>query len=286
MRLHPFAYVECETVVEAVEALGTADDARIIAGGTVVVPLMKHDLLRPDSLVSVLKVQEMQMITSNDESVFVGACVSHASVVKDIEIARHAPILAQACSLVASPTIRSMGTIGGNLCYGESASDPSPVLLVLGAVAHVVGPGGPREIAIEDFFRGFYDTALEDDEVLVRIEVPHGDADQPWAYLKWTPREKEDNPLTGLAVRLGSDTASARLAVGGIDATPRLLRLASEAIEPGPLTASSIAAAAEAAASEVDPIDDLQGSASYRRDMLRIWVRRALEDLKSKQESK
>jgi carbon-monoxide dehydrogenase medium subunit len=203
--------------------------------------------------------------------------VSHS-----IAVQQGSPLLANACGRVASPTIRSMGTLGGNLCYGESASDPSPALLALRATVRLHGPSGERTVPITEFFTGFYETALREAEVLTGIDVPAMPAAARWQYLKWTPRAQEDKALVGLAAVLVIDRRRcrvARLGVGGVAAFPVALTTAEHALEGHELDDATIARAADAAAAEVDPVDDLQGTAEYRRDMLRVWVRRVVTGL-------
>ena len=175
-----------------------------------------------------------------------------------------------------------MGTLGGNLCYGESASDPSPALLALRARVRLTGPDGERAVPVVDFFTGFYETALGEGEVLTAVEVPPSPAGARWRYLKWTPRAREDKALVGLAAVVGvadGVCVSVRLGVGGVAASPVALTRAEAALEGSAFDQSSAERAAEAAAAEVEPVDDLQGSAGYRRDMLRVWTRRVLTGL-------
>jgi len=285
MLLRPFEYVECASVEEAVAALGAhGDDARLIAGGTALVPLMKHQILRPAVLVSVAAIPGLAGVTTAGDGadVTIGALTTHRDVAASPLVRELTPLLAAACGRVASPTIRSMGTLGGNLCYGESASDPSPALLALRARLRLRGPDGERVVPVAEFFTGFYETALGPGEVLTAIEVPAMPAGARWRYLKWTPRAQEDKALVGLAVMLDlrdGRCAAARLAVGGVAASPVALHAAERALEGRALDASAAAAAADAAAGEVEPMEDLQGTAAYRRDMLRVWVRRVVAGL-------
>jgi len=284
MILRPFQYVECATVADAVEALvAHGEAARLVAGGTALVPLMKHQVLRPDILVSVARVPGLGAIEPlGDGGLRVGALATHADIAHSPLVRERAPLLAEACGRVASPAIRAMGTLGGNLCYGESASDPSPALLALRARVRLTGPGGERAVPVVDFFTGFYETALGEGEVLTAVEVPPSPAGARWRYLKWTPRAREDKALVGLAavVALADGMCvSARLGVGGVAASPVALTHAAAALEGSALDQSSAERAAEAAAAEVEPVDDLQGSAGYRRDMLRVWTRRVLTGL-------
>jgi carbon-monoxide dehydrogenase medium subunit len=284
MILRPFEYVESATVDDAVAALeGGGEDARVIAGGTALVPLMKHSVLRPSRLVSIARVPGLADIASAASGgLRIGGVATHWAVSHSTLVHERSPLLAYACARVASPTVRSMGTLGGNLCYGESASDPSPALLALRASVLLHGPGGPRTLPIGEFFTGFYETALRQAEVLAAIDVPAMPAGARWEYLKWTPRAQEDKALVGLAALLVLDGRRCRMAclgVGGVGASPVVLARAEQALESQELDEATIARAADVAASEVEPIGDLQGSADYRREMLRIWLRRVVTRL-------
>ena len=284
MILRPFEYVESKTVDDAVAALERGgDDARVIAGGTALVPLMKHAVLRPSLLVSIAKVPGLADITSaGSAGLRIGGIATHWAVSHSAAVQAASPLLAYACARVASPTIRSMGTLGSNLCYGESASDPSPALLALRASVRLHGPGGARSLPVAEFFTGFYETALREAEVLTGIDVPPAPAGARWRYLKWTPRAQEDKALVGLAAMLvmdGRRCRVARLGLGGVGAWPVVLARAEHALEGRELDAAAIARAADAAADEVEPMADLQGSAEYRRDMLRVWVQRVVTGL-------
>ncbi len=281
-QLRPFGYVEAQTIDEAIDALGAAEDPRLIAGGTVVVPTMKHGLIRPDVLVSIQQLPELAAIAEEGDSVRIGALATHRRVAASGLVQSHAPALANACGRVASPVIRSMGTLGGNLCYGESASDPSPVLLALDAQLLSRGRAGNRVIPVRSFFLGFYETALQRDEILTAIDVPPLPEGARWSYMKWSPRAHEDKPLVGLAIVLqvvDGVCREARLAVGGVADRPVRLTAAGDALTGREPTPGAIADAAEAAADEVEPIDDYQATSSYRREMLRLWIGRNLRIL-------
>jgi carbon-monoxide dehydrogenase medium subunit len=244
---------------------------------------MKHSVLRPSLLVSITRVPGLADIAPTASGgLRIGGVATHWAVSHATLVQQRCPLLAYACARVASPTVRSMGTLGGNLCYGESASDPSPALLALRATVRLHGPDGARTVPITEFFTGFYETALRDAEVLTGIDIPAIPADARWRYLKWTPRAQEDKALVGLAAMLvldGRRCRVARLAVGGVGATPVVLERAEQALEGQELDDATIARAADAAADEVEPMDDLQGSAEYRRDMLRVWLRRVVAGL-------
>lgn len=283
MRLGRFSYQACTTVAEAIAQMAEhGEDALMIAGGTVVVPMMKHRLVAPDVLVSLAEIRELRRIDAEDGRLRIGASVTHREVAESTEVVRHAPLLADACGRVASPVIRAMGTIGGNVSYGESASDPPAALLALGASVTLTGPNGTREVPLRDFYVDFYQTERAEDEVVVDVVVPFAPADAEHLYLKWTPRSREDKPLVGLAVfmrREANRCERLRVGLSGASHTPCLLNAASTALTGAVLDTESITHAAALAAAEISPFDDAQGSAEYRREMVEVWFARALKEL-------
>jgi len=285
MILRPFEHVACATLAQAIAALAEhGDDARVIAGGTALVPLMKHQVIRPGVLVDIARVPGLAAIEPlPDGGVRVGALVTHQDVARSPVVRERSPLLAASCGRVASPAIRAMGTLGGNLCYGESASDPAPALLALRASVRLAGPEGERVLPLDRFFTGIYETALGAGEILVAVDVPPLPAGARTRYLKWTPRAAEDKALVGLAAAVVLDAArtcrTARLGLGGVGPSPVVLRAAEGVLEGQRLNDAMIARAADAAAGEVEPIDDLQATAEYRRDMVRVWVRRVVSEL-------
>jgi aerobic carbon-monoxide dehydrogenase medium subunit len=288
MILAPFDYVECADVEQAISILHkTGEGARVIAGGTALVPLMKHRIAAADVLVGVSRITALRRVeVVANGSLLVGSCVTHRAVSQAPAVRGHSPLLADACGRVASPPIRAMGTLGGNLCYGESASDPSPALIALGAEIILHGPVGRRRLAVEDLFTGFYETAIAPGEVLEAIVVPGQTARRRWRYLKWTPRAREDKPLVGLAVVIDVESQGrarvcreVRLGLGGVHAFPLRLRAAERVLAGAEASRDVVMEAADAAAAEVQPFEDLQASADYRREMTRVWVRRIVSEL-------
>jgi carbon-monoxide dehydrogenase medium subunit len=284
----PFDYVECSDVEQAISILRkTGEGARVIAGGTALVPLMKHRIATADVLVGVSRIAKLRRLeVVADGSLRVGSCVTHRAVSQAATVRGHSPLLAEACGRVASPPIRAMGTLGGNLCYGESASDPSPALIALGAEIILHGPAGRRRLAVEDLFTGLYETAIAPGEVLEEAVVPAPAARRRWRYVKWTPRAREDKPLVGLAAVLDVESQGGarvcrqvRLGLGGVHPFPLRLRQAERVLTGAEVSPDAVVRAADAAADEVQPFDDLQASADYRREMTRVWVRRVVSEL-------
>lgn len=280
---HPFAYLRAGSVEEALAALAShGDAARPIAGGTVVAAMIRHRMMEPDVLVGLEGIPGLGDISAIGDGLVIGALATHHDVSRSPDVRRVAPVLARACGRVASPAIRSMGTLGGNVCHAEPASDPGPALLALGARMQIRGPGGSRAVAAADFYLGFYETALGMGELLMAVEVDPPPPGSRSAYLKWTPRAREDKPLVGLAavVTLADGGCThARLAAGGVGDRPWLLQAASSVLTGAELTGAVIEEAAEAAAAEIEPVEDVQASGEYRRDMLRLWTRRTLQQL-------
>jgi carbon-monoxide dehydrogenase medium subunit len=197
------------------------------------------------------------------------------------EVRRGWPLLAQAAGAVATPSIRNAATVGGNLGYAEPASDPAPALLCTDAEVVIAGLDGRRTVAITDFFTGFYATSLAAGELVVGLRIPPLPARARSGYVKYCSRSDEDKPLVGVAAVVAPDGSPGRLGevrigLGGAAPTAVRARAAEARLRGRVLDQAVIREAAEAAASECDPLSDLMGSADYRREMIRVWVRRLL----------
>jgi carbon-monoxide dehydrogenase medium subunit len=286
MRLRPFALAEPESVPEAVEIVARLEgETRIIAGGTALVPTMRLGLVTPDRLVSLHRIPGLSQIRVDKGALEIGAMSSLAALVRHDAVRTGWPLLAQAAGRVATPAIRSTATLGGNLCYAEAASDPAPALLCLDTRVRVADSVGERVIPIGEFFTGFYETAVAPNEILTGVSVPAVPSGARSGYVKFCPRSAEDKPLIGVAALLVLDAAKRigeiRIALGGAGPTPMRAHRAEAAVKGQALTDPAIRAAAEAAAAEAEPLSDLMGSAGYRREMIRVWVRRLLLSLAS-----
>jgi carbon-monoxide dehydrogenase medium subunit len=286
MRLAPFELAEPASFAEAVSVLARHDgECRLIAGGTALVPLLRLGLARPDHLVSLHRIPRIAEIRSDGDALIVGAMATHARVRRTAAVVQGWPLLAEAAGRVASPSIRASGTLGGNLCYAEAASDVAPALLCLDAEVTVTGAHGDRTVPVAGFFRGFFEAALEPGEILMQIRIAPTPPGAKGAYVKFCPRSAEDRALVGVAALLvttsdGRQCTDVRLALGGAAPTPLRARRAEGVLRGEALTDPTIRAAADAAAAEADPLSDLMGSAEYRREMVRVWVRRVLTSLR------
>jgi carbon-monoxide dehydrogenase medium subunit len=285
MRLRPFDLIQPTSVEEAVTALAEADGGtRVIAGGTALVPMLRLGLLQPARLVSLHRVSGLADLGAEDGALRIGAMVSMSAIERSATARSGWPLLAEAARRVATPAIRTSATIGGNLAYAEAASDPAPALLCLDAAVDVAGTTGRRAVPLARFLTGYYETALAPGEIVTSIRVPVPPAGARSCYVKFCPRSLEDKPLVGIAALVVLDEAGrrcreARIALGG--AAPTAIRAAgAEALlRDVVLDEGAIARAADAAATEANPLSDLMGSADYRRQMVRVWVRRALVSL-------
>ena len=199
MRLSPFELVEPETLADALAALARLDgEARLIAGGTALVPMLRLGLVKPERLISLHRLPALAGIRIDDGALVVGATATLADIERARVVREGWPLLAEAVHRVASPAIRTSGTIGGNLCYAEAASDPAPALLCLEAEVRVAGLAGSRAVPITRFFRGFYETALEPGELVTAVRIPAPPPGARSGYVKFTPRSAEDKPLVGV----------------------------------------------------------------------------------------
>jgi carbon-monoxide dehydrogenase medium subunit len=285
MRLRPFALAEPESVPEAVEVLSRLEgDTRIIAGGTALVPTMRLGLVAPDRLVSLHRILGLSEIRVSKGVLEVGAMATLAALARHSALRAGWPLLAQAAGRVATPAIRSSATLGGNLCYAEAASDPAPALLCLDTQVRVADSVGERVVPIAEFFTGFYETAVAPGEVLTGVRVPAVPPGARGGYVKFCPRSAEDKPLIGVAALLVLDAAKRvgeiRIALAGAAPTPIRARAAEATARGQGLSDRVIREAADAAAAEAEPLSDLMGSADYRRQMIRVWVRRLLTALR------
>ncbi len=276
-------FLQPDTLAEAVDLLGEKPGARrIVAGGTALVRQLHDGSSTPDALVSLARIPHLESIWLADGVLHIGALCLMRQIAASDEARRHVPALARACEVVGSARIRNQATIGGNLAEADYATDPPAALLALDAVVRTVGAGGERRIAIADFYRGSFQTALLPGEIVTALTIPLVPGAR-MIYLKFKSGSSPDRPCVAVAAvaafdgEIGSDL---RVAVGAATPTPRRLP-AVEALASGqPLSDELISTIAEGYAREIEPLDDLRGSTWYRTQMIRVHVRRALEALR------
>jgi carbon-monoxide dehydrogenase medium subunit len=243
--------------------------ATVVAGGTFLGILMNQGFLAPSKLLSLGRVRELDSIRVQDGELRLGAMTSHRAVERSAAVGEGWPVLAEAFSLVASPRVRNQATVGGVLADADYASDPPAVLAVLGARVVLRSPGGEREVGIDELILGYYETCIADDELLVEVRVPP--CEGPAVYRKFRSRSSEDRPCVAVAAALGGERL--RVVVGAVAETPLELPAA---CTPGPAAAPEIA---RRYAEQIEPMSDSRGSAGYRRRVMEVEVRRAVEAL-------
>ncbi len=264
----PFDYVRAGSAEEAIAALAEhGDEAKLLAGGQSLLPLMKLRLATPAVLVDLGAVGDLAYAREEGDSIAIGALTRHRTLETSPFLREHAPLLAHAAHHVGDPQVRNRGTIGGSIAHGDAASDLPAAVLAMGGTLVVQGPGGRREIAARDFFLGFLETALAPDELLVEIRVPKGGGG--WGFEKFT-RRAQDWAIVGVAVHRGATTG---VGLVNMAATPVRAVAVEEALAAG----ASAAEAAALAAEGMDPSADIHASPDYRRHLARVLVRRALE---------
>jgi carbon-monoxide dehydrogenase medium subunit len=269
-----FDYVAPDTLDEALTALRRDEDAKVLAGGHSLLPLMKLRLAAPTLLVDIRKVPGLRGVQRDNGQWKIGALTRHADLQGNADLGP----LGKATALIADQQVRNRGTIGGSLAHGDPASDLPTVLLACEGTVTVTGSGGTRQVAAADLFQDYLTTAVGDDEVLTEVRVPDFDG---WgsSYLKFT-RRAEDWAMVAVCamVKKAGDGSfeDVRIALTNMGSTP-LRASAAEAALRGK-GADAIAAAAEQAAEGTDPPGDLNASPDYKRHLARVLTRRALEE--------
>jgi aerobic carbon-monoxide dehydrogenase medium subunit len=265
-----FEYVRASSAEEAISLIGQhGEDAKFLAGGHSLLPLMKLRLAQPTVLVDIGRVRDLSYIRDAGDHIAIGALTRHMDVEKSSVLAEHVPLLAHAAGHVGDPQVRHRGTIGGSIAHSDAASDLPATTLALGATYVAQGPNGTREIAAADFFKGFLETALQPDELLTEIRVPKMNG-AGWSFQKFN-RRAQDWAIVGVAAWRGNGGSGIGLVNMG--STPILATSVSAALASG----ASVADAAQSAAAESDPQSDLNASPEYRVHLAKVLVRRALE---------
>ncbi|MET8808755.1 xanthine dehydrogenase family protein subunit M [Streptomyces sp. NPDC004546] len=272
-----FQYTRPDSVQDAVRALADAgDEAKVLAGGQSLVPLLRLRLAFPELLVDVGRIPELRGVREDGDSLVIGAMTTHHEVVHDPLVRRHAGLLAQATATVADPAVRHRGTLGGSLAHADPAGDLPAVALALDAELVVAGPAGRRTIAARDFFVDYLQSALAEDELLLEVRVPKTDG---WGfhYEKFHP-VAQSWATVGVAALVRRDDGrivEARVGLTNMGATPLRATAAEEALAgaDGP---EAVARAAETAAEGTRPAQDLSASPEYRQHLARVLTRRAV----------
>lgn len=282
--METFQYHRPGTLSEALSLLQNhGGEARPLAGGQSLMPLLAEGILTPQVLVNLVDISEMQELSWNDSvGLSIGAVVTQRNLELSPLVRARLPSLAYAVSKVASVPVRNLGTLGGNLCHAGPGADLPAILMVLNSSLRVAGPTREWILPVEDLFVGPYENALAEGEVLLAIHVPPMPAGAKAVYLKHSVRAI-DPAIVGIGAMVQVQDGLVReVRIGMVGAGPRPVRArgAEEALRGRPFDEDSIRSAAQAAAAEAEPLTDGYASAGYRRKMVAVFVRRALEKLR------
>ena len=262
----PFEYFAASSTEDALALLAEhGEDAKLLAGGHSLLPMMKLRLATPAVLVDIGRLDELAGVSLADGELVIGATTRHADLAGSELVQAQAPLLAYAAAQVGDPQIRHRGTIGGSLSHADPAADLPMALVALGGSVELQGPGGTRTVSADDFFQGFFETAMQPDEMLTAVRVPARPG-VPWGYQKFV-RRANDWAIVGVA------TVDGRIALANMGPTPLRATVAEEALAGG----ASPAEAAEQAADGTSPGEDMHADREYRRHLAKVLTRRALE---------
>jgi carbon-monoxide dehydrogenase medium subunit len=275
-----FEYHRPGTVEEAVRLLAShKDDAKLLAGGHSLIPLMKLRLASPKHVVDIRRIGGLVGVREEGSTIVIGALTTHYAVESNAALKAKCPILTEAGAMIGDPQVRNWGTIGGSVAHADPAADWPAVILALGAELVAVGPKGKRTIKADDFFKGLMTTALAPDELLTEIRVTAPPAGAGMAYVKH-PHPASRFAVVGVAAVLavsGGRCEKASVAITGVGSKVTRAKGVEAALAGKSLDAPSLAAAAEKAADGIDASADLQGSVEYKQHLTRVYTRRALE---------
>ncbi len=270
----PFDYEVAESVDNAIELLGSREEAKVLAGGHSLLPLLRLRLTRPSLLVDVGRLSDLSYVRDTGDSIAIGALTRHHDVATSPLLQEHNPLVSFVAGLIGDPQVRHRGTIGGSLAHGDPASDLPAVVLALDGEIDIAGAGGVRTVAAREFFRGVFETATGPQELVTEVRVPKLSGDHVWSYLKFR-RRAQDWATVGVAAvaqRSNGGVADPAIALVNMGSTPLRAEAAEAAWAAG---AADPGAEADAA---TDPPSDTSGSAEYRRHLVRVLVRRAVEE--------
>lgn len=279
--MRDFDFLQPATVAEASRMLAdSGDDARVMAGGTALLLALRQRMLAPSRVISVAKIEALRGIAFDPrQGLRIGALVKHAELARSDLVQRHYPVLAAMAAQVANPQVRNQGTIGGNLCYADPATDPPGCLLAHDAQVVLGSARGERVLSVEEFLVDYYTTALEPDELVVELRVPPPAADAAGRYTRFLRTAAQHRPLASVALvarRDGALCREARLVVGASVVVPRRLARAEDFLRGKAVTPEVAAEAADIVAGDIAAISDARGTEDYRRAMVRVVARRTI----------
>ncbi|MGH7905165.1 MAG: FAD binding domain-containing protein [Candidatus Binataceae bacterium] len=280
--MHEIQYEAPTSLVQAVGILAShGENARPICGGTDILIQMRAGVRRPDYIVDVKLIPELTRISFDvSTGLKLGAAVPCIEIFDNPMMRRHYPGLTEAAHLIGSLQIQSRASVGGNLCNGSPAADTTPALIALGASARIIGPKGERQAKVEEFVTAPGRTILGSGELLIELIIPPPPAHSSDAYLRFIPRNEMDIAVVGVGASItldGDRCLAARIGLGAVAATPLFAEKASEALVGRKFDAAAIENAAKLTTEQGSPIDDMRGTAEYRRHITGVLTRRTLE---------
>jgi carbon-monoxide dehydrogenase medium subunit len=275
--LRRFTMHQPQSAAEASAMLAEfGEKARLYAGGTELLLAMKHDLLRYEHLIDVKTIPGFNKIERQNGRLMIGSTVTHRAIERSSIVRESIPVLAEMESQIANVRVRASGTLGGNLCFAEPHSDPATLLIALRATAHVQGKSGARTLPIDKLITGAYETSLADDELLASVDIPIAAKSQRAAYVKFQLHER---PTLSLALVLNLDGDSihkATAVVGSVSTLPVQSEKANALLAGSQAqVAKQFGEAAQILAEAADPVEDLEGSADYKRHLIGVFLKRA-----------
>ena len=273
-------YEAPETIDTAVSLLaGAGGDARVLAGGTDLLVQLRADMIEPELVVDVKKIQSMRTITEEDGGFRIGAAVAGAELSEHPKVKAAWPGVVEAVDLIGSTQIQGRASMGGNLCNGSPAADSVPAMIAAGTMVSIAGPNGEREVPAEEIIVGPGKTSLAKGEIVTSLFLPARPPRSGDAYLRFIPRTEMDIAVVGAGVSLtldeGGTCTAARVSLGAVAATPLLVQEAADALIGTKLDDSAMEALAAAASAACNPIDDKRGTVAYRTKVAGVLARRA-----------
>jgi carbon-monoxide dehydrogenase medium subunit len=278
----PFDLAEPTSLAAAIKLLNPDDPSvRPIAGGTALMLMMKAGVFNPEKLISLRKIEsKYSSISASADGLRIGAMTTLGTLERSDDVRKHAPVITRTLRTLSNVRVRNVATVGGALAHGDPHMDLPPVLMALGATLTVAGPRGERKLAVEDLFAGYYETVLEKDELIAEVHVP-SQGSKKASYFKVTTGSADDWPALGVAAVIetnGNAIKSARLVASA--ATDKATRLKSaEAVVAGKTVDDKLLReAGEAALGDCEFIADVRGSVPYKRELMKVYVRRAIRE--------
>lgn len=284
MYLKDFTYHKPQTLTEACRILEQCKNGAPIAGGTDILVELKKGLRQNEDVVSLMGIKKLNTINENDNELIIGACVAHNEVSKSSLIKKRFPALSEAASKIGTHQIRNTGTIGGNLCTGASCCDMAPILIALNASVEIVSSSLKRVVSLKDFFTFHKETSLKKGELLTRIIIPQPPKGFGASFEKFGLRETASISVASVSVSITSDgniCTDSSIVIGAVAPTPRICNIAinilnGKIIKDLTENSSLLKSIGEAAVKDSLPVDDLRGSAEYRRHLVIVLTQRAV----------